>query len=306
MKFHLWIAIPVLMLTFTFRVNAQHDNDTTKSKIEKKYQAKAPPTQRFGKEAFEKSNQTTIRWLGMAGFFINSRGTTMMVDPLLDTFDMPLLIDFPIASKAVPKLDAVLITHADNDHFSIPTNRNLKSVTRAYHSTIYVDSLMKNESLPSSGHDINETFKVGNVKVKLTAADHAYQNAYPGMSKRTFKNEDACGFMIETPDGTIWATGDSRLLPEHLKYMPPPDAIFFDFSDSEWHFTFEGAVKIANAYPNTPLLLCHWGSVDSPDFAPFNGDPERLKKHVVNPERIYVLAPGQLFALKKLKPTPKK
>lgn len=149
--------------------------------------------------------------------------------------------------------------------------------------------------LPSFGHDIGQTFKVGKVNVRLTAADHAYQNAYPGMSKRIFKNEDACGFMIETPDGTIWATGDSRLLPEHLKYTPAPDAIF---SDSEWHFTFEGAVKIANTYPNTPLLLCHWGSVDSPDFAPFNGDPEKLKKHVVNPDRIYVLAAGEPFILR--------
>jgi L-ascorbate metabolism protein UlaG (beta-lactamase superfamily) len=230
----------------------------------------------------------------------------MMVDPLLDTFDMPLLIKFPIASKDVPKLDAVLITHADNDHFSIPTNRNLKSATREYHSTIYVDSLMKNEGLPSFGHDIGERFKVGKVSVKLTAADHAYQNAYPGMSRRHFKDEDACGFMIETPDGTIWATGDSRLMPEHLKYLPVPDAIFFDFSDSEWHFTFEGAVKIANAYPNTPLLLCHWGSVDSPDFAPFNGDPERLRKAIVNPERIVLLAPGQPYILSKLKSLSKK
>lgn len=32
------------------------------------YQAKAPPTQMFGKEAFEPSDKTTLRWLGMAGF----------------------------------------------------------------------------------------------------------------------------------------------------------------------------------------------------------------------------------------------
>src|ERR671912_517451 len=98
MKLHKWITIVVMIFTFTYSLNAQNANDTIKSKTEKQYQAKAPPTQRFGKEAFEKSNQTTIRWLGMAGFFINSRGTTMMVDPLLDTFDIPLLIDFPIAS----------------------------------------------------------------------------------------------------------------------------------------------------------------------------------------------------------------
>jgi L-ascorbate metabolism protein UlaG (beta-lactamase superfamily) len=236
----------------------------------------------------------------MAGFFINSRGTTLMIDPLLEGFDMPIMIDFPIAAKDVPRLNAVLVTHDDNDHYSLPTNRKLKSVTQAFHSTIWVDSLMKKGGFQSVGHNIGDTFHVGPVRVKLTPADHAYQNAYPGMSKRIYKNEDACGFWIETPDGTIWAPGDSRLMPEHLQF-PTPDAILFDFSDSEWHFTLAGAVKIANAYPNTPLLLNHWGSVDAPDFAPFNADPKQLEKLVVNPGRIKVLAPGEPFSLKHLK-----
>lgn len=272
----------------------------------KKYQAKAPKTQPFGKEAFAASNTTTARWLGMGGFMINSRGTTLMIDPLLRDFDMPVMIDFPIKATDVPSLDAVLITHSDNDHYSIPTNRDLKTVTKAFHSTKYVDSLMKAEGFPSFGHNPNEKFVVGPLTIKMVPVDHAWQNAYPGTAKRTFKNEDCTGFLIETPDGTIWAQGDSRLLPEHLAILPFPDAILFDFSDSEWHFTFEGAVKIANAYPNTPLLLCHWGSVDAPDFPPFNGDPERLKKAIVNPERIKVLAPGEPFTITKLKKSSKK
>jgi L-ascorbate metabolism protein UlaG (beta-lactamase superfamily) len=278
---------------------AQTTSDSIKSN-QKKYQAKAPPTQLFGAKAFGKSKKTTLRWLGMAGFLINSRGATFMVDPLLEGFDMPMMIDFPILAKNIPHLDAVFVTHADNDHFSIPTNVAMSKVTNVYHSTVYVDSLMKNLNLKSVGHDIGDVFKVKNITVKLTPADHAYQNAYPGMSKRWFKNEDACGFWFDTPDGDIWATGDSRLIPEHLT-MKAPDAILFDFSDSEWHFTFEGAVKIANAYPNALLLLCHWGSVDSPDFSPFNGDPKKLYDVVVNPERIKVLAPGEPFVLKRFK-----
>jgi hypothetical protein len=144
------------------------------------------------------------------------------------------------------------------------------------------------------------TPSIGPVRAKLTPADHACQNAYPGMSKRFFKNEDACGFWMETPDGTIRAPGDSRLMPEHLKF-PAPDAILFDFSDSEWHFTLESAVNIANAYPNTALLLNHWGSVDAPDFTPFNANPKELYGKVVNPKRIYVLAPGEPFVLKQSK-----
>ncbi|MEK5236473.1 hypothetical protein NST99_12365 [Paenibacillus sp. FSL L8-0470] len=60
---------------------------------ENKTQAAAPKTQPFGKEAFEKTENTIIRWLGNSGLFINSHGTCDMVDPLLMSFDMPSLID---------------------------------------------------------------------------------------------------------------------------------------------------------------------------------------------------------------------
>jgi len=269
-------------------------------KAEKKYQAKAPKTQAFGEEAFEASGETILRWLGMAGFLINSRGTTLMVDPLLGGFDMPIMIEMPLATADVPRLDAILVTHSDNDHYSVPTCRDLSGVTRAYHSTKYVASLMKDEDLPGHGHDIGDDFNVGPVRVEVTPADHAWQNESPGASRRTFQLEDACGFWIETPDGTIWAPGDSRLIPEHHLQMPAADALFFDFSDSEWHFGLAGAVKMANAYPHTPLLLYHWGSVDAPDFAPFNADPESLYDRVKNPERIRVLAPGEPFTLNRL------
>lgn len=269
--------------------------------ISKKYQAKAPKTQPFGKEAFEKIDKTIIRWTGNAGFLINSHGTTLMVDPLLKDFDMPVLIDYPIAPKEVPHLDAVLITHSDNDHFSIPTNKDLAPQTKEFHSTMYVDSLMKNLGWNSFGHGIGDTFKIGdNVTVKLSPADHQWQNAYKGAANRFFKKEDCTGFLITTPEGTIWAQGDSKLMREHLT-MTPPDAILFDFSDSEWHFTLAGAVEIANAYPNTPLLLSHWGTVDAPDFATFNGDPKKLKTRIINPERIVILAPGEPYKLRKLK-----
>jgi L-ascorbate metabolism protein UlaG (beta-lactamase superfamily) len=262
-------------------------------------QAVAGPTQFFGGEAFEGGAPgTTLRWLGMAGFLINSRGTLLAIDPLLGGFDMPLLIDFPIAAEAVPRLDAVLVTHSDNDHFSRPTCRELAPVTAAYHSTRFVASEMVAEGLSAAhGHDIGDRFDVGDVRVTVTPADHAWQNAFPEPGQRIFQDEDACGFWIETPDGTIWAPGDSRLIRDHHLTMPAPDALLFDFSDSEWHFTFDGAVEMANAYPTTQLLLHHWGSVDAPDFAPFNGDPADVFRAVSNPERIHVLAPGEPFSL---------
>src|SRR5688500_9845243 len=108
-------------------------------------QARAPQTQPFGAEALEADDGTVLRWLGMAGFLVNSRGTTLMVDALLGGFDMPVMIPFPIAAADVPRVNAVLVTHSDNDHYSVPTCRDLARVTREYHSSEYVASPMQRE-----------------------------------------------------------------------------------------------------------------------------------------------------------------
>ncbi len=290
--------ILLLFSLFSFAVNAQTITESLKK--DKKYQAKAPATIQISQQAFSKSNSTAITWLGMAGFLVNSRGTNFMVDPLLEGYDLPLLMEFPIKPKAVPNLDAVFVTHSDNDHYSVETCKDMSAVVKSFHSTIFVDSLMKNDGLKSFGHYIGERFKLNNVGVQLTLADHAWQNNYKRPGQRYYSPGDACGFWFDTPDGSIWAPGDSKFMEEQL-HMPTPDLILFDYSeDAAFHSGLDGAVKIANAYPNTPLLLGHWGFVDAPDFIPFNGDPEKLKARVINPERIIVLAPGQPYLLKKL------
>ena len=293
----LLIVLSVVGLVAT--TGAQSKQDTLCAQTQISYskggQAMPASVQPFGKEAFEPTDHTEIRWLGSAGFLINSRGTCLMVDPMLKGFDMPVLIQSPIQPEEVPHLDAVLITHCDNDHFSIPSCKEMAKVCRQYHSTHYVDTLMKKEELPSFGHDIGEAFRIGALTIKLTPADHAWQNGMEEFRKvREYKMEDYCGFLIHTPDGLIWAPGDSRFLPDFLK-LPEPDVIFFDFSDDSWHIGLENAVKIANAYPKAQLLLSHWGTVDAPNMKPFNPDPKSLEGLVLNPERIHVLMPGEPF-----------
>lgn len=262
-------------------------------------QAKAPETQPFGKEAFALAKGTQIRWLGNAGALINSRGTTMMIDPVLSGFDMPLLIQVPITEEEVPSVDAVLLTHCDNDHYSRTTCRKLADKVKGFHGPHYVAGLLKEElGIEGMGHDIKETFQVGNTSVTLTPADHAWQNESPKHHTRDFQMEDFCGFWLDTPDGSIWAVGDSRLMEEQL-HMPSPDVMLFDISDSRWHIGLEGVRKMAAAYPDTQLILWHWGSVDAPEWKEFNGDPEVVKSLVANPERVVVLAPGECFHLKK-------
>lgn len=261
--------------------------------MEKKKQAVAKTPVRMQKDAFEKKTGTEVRWLGNGGAFVNSNGTCMMIDPLLQGFDMPLLVEPPIQAEETPELDAVLITHCDNDHFSIATCKELHA--KSFHAPKYVAGLMQENGMDGTGHEIGETFEVGCTKVRLTPADHAWQNEFH-VGGREFKMEDFCGFWIETPDCTVWMPGDSRLMEEQLHYAHP-DIILMDFSDSKWHITLDGAVKMAAAYPEAVLIPIHWGCVktDMPEFA---GDPQVLRERIVNPERLKELAPGEPFLWK--------
>ncbi|MBR0420772.1 MAG: MBL fold metallo-hydrolase [Erysipelotrichaceae bacterium] len=262
-------------------------------------QTKPEKTIYFNQEAFEKTNDTQIRWLGNAGALINSRGTTIMIDPILSGFDMPLLIDMPIKEEDVPHLDGMLITHCDNDHFCTECQMKLKGKVDSYHTTKYVASLFKERmDIDAGGYEIGESFEINDVTVTLTPADHDWQNYSEKHHTREFEKRDYCGFYLETQDGTIWAVGDSRLL--HIQLlMKQPDVILLDFSDSKWHIGFENAVTLCNTYPDSVIIPWHWGSVDAENWKEFNGDPWELKKHINNPERLMILNPGEVYSLKK-------
>jgi len=261
------------------------------------HQAIAPKTQFMSQDAFLPQEYTSIYWLGNAGEMINSRGTIILLDPLLKGFDMPILREAPLQPKDVKHVDALLITHDDNDHLSKTTLNELAAQTTCMYAPHFVAQLLTQLGYRAQGYSIGDYFKVNQVEITLTPADHAWKNSNPKY-RRIYDFEDYCGFWLDTPDGSIWAIGDSRLIPSQLN-MKQPDAIFFDFSDSSWHIGFDHAVKLANTYPNADLLLCHWGTVDAPEMTPFNGNPEQLMDKIIHPQRIHVLAPGEVFILKK-------
>lgn len=260
---------------------------------------RAPNTQIFYEDAFNKIDNTVIRWLGVGGAMINSRGTCIMIDPMLKDPNMPMLIDIPITVNHIPFLDAMLITHIDRDHYSYPTCKAVNDRCKVFHTTKFVADQMKNDGLEGIGHKIGDKFTVNNLDVLVTPADHCWQNEDKRYKKiHHYIPEDYCGFYINTPDGSIYIPGDSKLLEEQLSY-PEPDMILFDFSDNEWHITLKGAYKMAEAYSHSELVLIHWGSVNRPDITACNANPMDLFENVKNPSRVRVVAPGEPLVLKR-------
>lgn len=156
---------------------------------------------------------------------------------------------------------------------------------------------MDEAGIPGQGHDIGDEFDVENVRVRVTSACCKWQNGSKKWQYPEWKRKDYCGFYLSAPDGTVWMPGDSRLLEEQLHYEET-DVILLDFADNDWHITCQGAAKLCNVYPNAALIPIHC-SIDAPDWSTFNGDPERLKKAIVNPERLKVLKPGEAYTTKR-------
>ena len=265
-------------------------------KVNGKGQAIPMGVEHITEAAFDRIEGTEVRWLSGGAAMINSRGTVIMIDPVLEGFDMPLTYEPPITPEEVKRIDGFLVTHIDNDHFSMPTIHDTANVTKEYHTTQYVSEVMREDSIDGVGHNIGDEFDIDNIHVKLTPAWHNWQNEHKKWQYREWKREDYCGFYMDTPDGKIWMPGDSRLLDEQLT-CEEPDVILLDFSDNEWHITFDGAVKLCNTYPNATLIPIHWGSVDAPDWSTFNGNPMDLEKAIVNPQRLKVLVPGEAYPL---------
>ena len=265
--------------------------------INEKGQAQPTGTVHLTKKDFENNGHIGVYWLGGGGAMVNAFGTVIMIDPLLEGFDMPLLIDMVAKPEGVDHVDGYFVSHVDNDHYSRETLRDLKVVTKEVHASHYVASLMKEEcGVNAMGHTWHDVVQIGDVSVEFTPVDHDWQSSFESYNYRTWDKKEYNGFYIRTRGKKIWYVGDSRLMDEQLK-MEAPDAILFDFSDNEFHIGLKNAYKLANAYPEAKLLLVHWGTVDAPDQTPFNGDPQNVLDNVVNPERVVVLLPGEEYVL---------
>ena len=269
-----------------------------KVRMNEKGQAVPASVEHIGLGAFGQIAGTQVRWLSGGAAMINARGTVILIDPVLKGFDMPLTHEPPIAPQEVARIDGFLVTHIDNDHFSRETIRDTAAVTESWHATEYVAQEMRQGGVSGTGHRIGDEFTVGNVRIRLTPAWHNWQNEHKKWQYREWRREDYCGFYLDTPDGKVWMPGDSRLLEEQLSYEDP-DVILLDFSDNEWHITFDGAVRLCNAYPNAVLIPIHWGSVDAPDWSAFNGNPLELEKAIDRPERLFIMVPGEAYQLQK-------
>ncbi len=280
---------------------------------EMKCQARPPKTQPLTREAFMPFNETAVYWLGMAGVLVNSRGTLLMMDPVISIHEddpsrsemegKPLLAPPPILASQVNKLDAVLYTHADGDHLAPKSALALLATGAIYHATLHTANVLQGMGIPEDrihAHPQGHAFAVGNIRVEMTRAFHPWQIGLPEARLRRYTLDDCCGYRLVMEDGILWNPGDTMLMEEHFSNTDA-DAVLMDFSDNEHHFGRKIAIQLANVLRTSDLLMIHWGTVYMPEHGCFNADPAQARPGIMEPNRLRVLAPGEKYVLSRKK-----
>ena len=249
----------------------------------------APETRPIGEEDFQSCENTKVYWLGGGGFMINSRGTVLMVDPILETKSTEPLVaagnhkmlrPFPMETKDVKKCDMLLFTHDDGDHanpetVNILADRDVKMLGSARVFETLVKKGMKPDHYTVC--HAGEKYYIDEIEIVILPGDHPWQLIDGG---RCFYPEDCVGFVVKTKDGTIIFTGDTRLLKEHIG-IPDVTLLPLDVSKCVFHLGRPAAALLANKYPDAYIIPYHYGTFDYPECpAQEGGDPELVLKNV--------------------------
>lgn len=280
-----------------------------------KGQAIPPKTIFLSPSAFEDNGNTAVYWLGEAGVLINSRGTILMIDPVLSVIPAsilpgsallsevnasPCLIEPPIRAAHVRRLDAVLYTHSDDDHMGVVTAPILRDTGCAYHATGESAAKLQALGVPAARicvHPRQDCFTVGRVRVEMTLANHPWQKSDPEVFHGWhFSLDDCTGYKLYTPDGVIWIPGDSLPMAEHSD-NDDVDLLFADFSDDPFHYGARNMADLANRLSAAKLVAYHWGTLDLPNFLPQNADPYQARSLIEPPERLRIVAAGEAVIL---------
>ncbi|MDR2177430.1 MAG: MBL fold metallo-hydrolase [Treponema sp.] len=284
----------------------------------------APATKKMSPGDFGVTGDTRLYWLGQAGFVLNTRGVVLLLDPLLITMPGPtsetgmeLLNPWPIDVTEVPRVDAVLYTHTDNNHLGPETAKALMKLDPIFIGTMYTKEKLTKlgafpvrclSGVPQAGTPWRgkngNSFDIGSAKIELLPADHPWQLADPEKYGRVFGPEDCCGYKITTQDGIFVFPGDTRLMKHHLE-LRNITVLTLDVCTDPYHMGPQGTAVLANHMEDVLLVPCHYGTFKS-DSSVHNGDPEAILGGIRGGyNRGRILAPGEPLTLvngKEIKP----
>ncbi|MCC1480046.1 MBL fold metallo-hydrolase [Roseibaca sp. Y0-43] len=230
----------------------------------------APQVFQLGPEA---RRDGTVTWLGHAALLVRLGGKSVLIDPILtERLDIPLLGGprriAPAPDLRLDRVDAVLITHADHDHYNM---RTLSAIARAYpDAELLTPPGLKAEAQDLGFRAVSELAlwaprQLGDLEIIPVPAVHYGRRDVLG-----FIRTKAYGYRLNAGTRSLFVAGDTaqgevfseirdRLGPVRLAVLPigafAPEPFFADVQTNP-----EGAMQIARQLQAGRVLGYHWGT----------------------------------------------
>jgi L-ascorbate metabolism protein UlaG (beta-lactamase superfamily) len=269
-------------------------------------------------------DQIVATWLGHASFLIQTTHGNVLLDPVFSDRVSPVtwagprrVHAVPIALDALPRIDAVCVSHDHYDHFDVATLRTLARDSNA----VFIAPLRHRDLLESAGAKQiveldwwQKTTLPGGLDVQLTPTKHWTKRLGSPRNHRLWG-----GFWLRVPrahsDGTpaqreprqIWFVGDSGYDEPFFRELHarcgPPDLALVPIGAYEprWflapmHMNPDEAVRLHRDVGAKLSLAMHWGTFQLTDEAreePVRALEAARAKYGVAADAFRVLAPGE-------------
>lgn len=211
-------------------------------------------------------------WMGHSTVYLNIGGTRILTDPVWSERASPVswlgprrFFPAPIALEALPRPDAVLISHNHFDHLDRPTVRRMRTW-----DTRFIVPLGLAKALTAWGIqpgritelDWWERARVKDLAVVCTPARHASGRGLFDKDKTLW-----AGYALLGAEHRVYFSGDTGLFDglDAIGHLGPFDLTLIECGEygqswPDWHLGPEQAVEAHRRVQGRALLPIHWGT----------------------------------------------
>ena len=252
-----------------------------------------------------------VTYIGHATLLIEIGGKRLLTDPNFDPAlgkFLPRVSAPGIALEALPKLDAILLTHAHADHLSFDSLDALPDDIPLFAPPAIAKWLGKQ----GYGHAVplapGEAADVDDVKIRAASATHK-GNRYGVDRWRSAANM----YLIDTKRTSVFFAGDTALVPDttHLvdNYVASTgrslDVALLPIGHAPWwkpgfrkgHLTSNDALTLFERLKARYFIPYHWGTFNHVTSTAFDAINE-MRSHVLTHHRgvdVRIIEPGASF-----------
>jgi N-acyl-phosphatidylethanolamine-hydrolysing phospholipase D len=226
-------------------------------------------------------------WIGHSSVLLQMDDKVILVDPVFENVIAGVMLrktEAGLNLEDIPRLDAVLISHAHMDHMSLPTLKRInekfpdaslvfpKGVEK-YLPEYDMEMIMMQTGNSRKKNYVGETKEVNGVKITTVFAKH--QGGRYGLDSYTWNVPGCTGYIIEYNGMTVFYAGDTIYDDNAFKAIgrkykinlalipigPCRDCEDTDVNGTHYHVSPFGALKILDDLNAEYMIPVHYGAI---------------------------------------------